>query len=52
MHELKTGLNADKFASSWLSVSEKFLSLIRFAIDPSTLYKPLNASRHARFQKT
>ena len=33
MHALKTGLNADKFATS-LDVSEKVLLLIRFANDP------------------
>ena len=33
MHALKTGLNADKFATSW-NVSEKVLLLVRFANDP------------------
>ena len=38
MHVLKTGLNADKFASYFLDVFEKILSLrIRFANYPYTL---------------
>ena len=40
MHELKTGLNADKFATFWMF--PKRLSLIRFVNGPHTLYKPLN----------
>ena len=50
MHELKAGLNGDKFATI-RGVSEKFLSLIRFANDLYTLYNQLNASRLARFWK-
>ena len=50
MHELKAGLNGDKFAA-FRGVSEKFLSLIRFANDLCTLYNQLNASRLARFWK-
>ena len=42
MHELKTGLNADKFATY-------FSSLIRFVNDPHTLYNRLDASRLTRF---
>ena len=50
MHELKTGLYADKFATFWI-FPERFLSLIRFANDPYTVYNGLNASRVARFRK-
>ena len=39
MHELKTGLNADKFATFWMF--PKRLSLIRFANGPHTLYNRL-----------
>ena len=35
MHTLKTGLNADKFATFWMF--PKRFSLIRFANDPYTL---------------
>ena len=39
MHALKTGFNAPRFANffDFLDVSEKVLSLIRFANDPYTL---------------
>ena len=50
MHELKTGLYADQFCS-FLDISGKFLSLIRFANDPYTLYNRLNVSRLGRFRK-
>ena len=50
MHTLKTGLNADKFAT--FGCFRKGLSLIRFANDPYTLQKPLNASRLVRFRNT
>ena len=50
MHELKTGLYADKFAIFFI-FPERFLSLIRFANDPYTVYNGLNASRLARFRK-
>ena len=36
MHALKTGLNADKFATFWM-FPKKVSSLIRFANDPYTL---------------
>ena len=51
MHELKVGLNADKFATFWMfskSVYHSFVSLN----DPHTLYNRLNASRLARFRST
>ena len=41
MHALKTGLKADNFATFWM------FPKIRFANDPYTLQKPLNASRLA-----
>ena len=50
MHELKTGLNADKFATFWMF--PKRLSLIRFVNGPHTLYNRLYVSRLARFRKT
>ena len=43
MHELKTGLYADKLATFWML--RKPLPIIRFANDPFTLYNRLNASR-------
>ena len=49
MHELKTGLNADKFATFWMfPITHSFSSVN----DPCTLYNQLNASRLARFPKT
>ena len=51
MHAPKTVLNVDKFATFWM-FPKKVLSLIRFANDPQTLQKPLNASTLARFQNT
>ena len=50
MHLLKTGLNADKFATFWM-FPKKVSSLIRLANDPYTLQKPLNASTPTRFRK-
>ena len=53
MHELKTGLYADQFCS-FLDISGKFLSLIRFANDPYTLYNRLRRNTRrlsARFRK-
>ena len=50
MHELKTGLDADKFATFWMFPTR--LSLIRFVNGPHTLYNRLYASRLARFRKT
>ena len=51
MHELKTGLYADQFCS-FLDISGKFLSLIRFANDPYTLYNRRNASHFAISKNT
>ena len=68
MHELKAGLNADKFAT-FLDASEKFLSLIRFAnglyalynypasrvsfdLSRRVLYNRLKANTLAPFRKT
>ena len=50
MHELKTGLYADQFCS-FLDISGKFLSLIRSANDPYTLYNRRNASHLRDFEK-
>ena len=49
MHELKTGLDADKFAT--FQMFRKRLSLIRFVKGPHTLYNRLYASRLAWFRK-
>ena len=50
MHELKAGLNTDKFATFWM-FPKGFYHSVRFANDPYTLYNQLNASRLARFRK-
>ena len=51
MHELKTGLSAEKIFY-FLDVSGKVLSLTRFANYPNTLYNQLNESRLQPFRKT
>ena len=50
MGELKTGLNADKFAT-WM-FPESFYHSFFLANVPYTFSKPLEASRLARFRKT
>ena len=50
MHELKTGLYADQFCS-FLDISGTFLSLVRFANDPYTLYNRRNVSHLRDFEK-
>ena len=44
MHELKAGLNTDKFTTFWM-LPKRFITH-SFANDPNTLYNQLNASRH------
>ena len=52
MNELKTGLNADKFATFWIFPKPVFITK-EIVNDPHTrLYNLLNASRLARFRKT
>ena len=52
IHELKTGLNADKFAPFFLLFFRNILTPIRSIHDAHALYSRLNASRLARFRKT
>ena len=51
MHERKTGLYADKFATFWM-FPERFYHAFVLQITHNTLYNQLNASRLARFRKT
>ena len=44
MHELETGLNADKFATFWMFPITHLSSSV---YDPFVLYNQLNASRLA-----
>ena len=49
MHELKTGLNADKCTTFWMFPKSFFTH--SFCKCPHTLYNRLNTSRLARFRK-
>ena len=51
MHELKTGLNADKSCATFWMFPKSFFAH-SFCKCPHTLYNRLNTSRLARFRKT
>ena len=52
MHVLKTELNADEFATFWMFPKRFYHSFVLQMTLNYTLWKPLNASRLARFRNT
>ena len=51
MHELRTGLYADKFATFWM-FPERFYHTFVLQITLNALYNQLKTNRLARFRKT